>query len=48
MARIPGDLVERLKAEVSLVSLAEAAGVALRKTGADLTGCCSRLRSRVQ
>ena len=26
MARIPDDLVERLKAEVSLVSLAEAAG----------------------
>ena len=40
MARIPDDLVERLKAEVSLVSLAEAAGVTLRKTGADLTGCC--------
>ncbi len=40
MARIPDDLVERLKAEVSLASLAEAAGVTLRKTGADLTGCC--------
>ena len=40
MARIPGGLVERLKAEVSLASLAEAAGVTLRKTGADLTGCC--------
>jgi DNA primase len=40
VARIPDDLVERLKAEVSLVSLAEAAGVTLRKTGADLTGCC--------
>ncbi len=37
MARIPDDLVERLKAEVSL---AEAAGVTLRTTGADLTGCC--------
>jgi DNA primase len=40
VARIPDDLVERLKAEVSLVSLAEAAGVTLRQTGADLTGCC--------
>jgi DNA primase len=40
VARIPDDLVERLKAEVSLVSLAEAAGVTLRRTGSDLTGCC--------
>jgi DNA primase len=40
VARIPDDLVERLKAEVSLVSLAEAAGVVLRQTGSDLTGCC--------
>jgi DNA primase len=40
VARIPDDLVERLKSEVSLVSLAEAAGVTLRRTGADLTGCC--------
>ncbi len=40
MARIPDDLVERLKEQVSLVSLAEAAGVTLRTTGADLSGCC--------
>ncbi len=40
MARIPDAEVERLKEQVSLVSLAEAAGVTLRKTGADLTGCC--------
>jgi DNA primase catalytic core len=40
MARVPDAEIERLKAEVSLVSLAEAAGVTLRKTGADLTGCC--------
>ncbi len=40
MARVPEELIERLKAEVSLVSLAEAAGVTLRKTGSDLTGCC--------
>ena len=40
MVRVPAAEIGRLKAEVSLVSLAEAAGVALRKTGADLTGCC--------
>lgn len=40
MARIPEAEIGRLKAEVSLVSLAEAAGVTLRKTGADFTGCC--------
>ncbi len=40
MARVPEAEIGRLKAEVSLVSLAEAAGVALRQTGADLTGCC--------
>ena len=40
MARVPDEEIERLKAEVSLVSLAEAAGVQLRKTGSDLTGCC--------
>ncbi len=40
MARIPDDLVERLKAEASLVSLAEVAGVTLRRTGADFSGCC--------
>jgi DNA primase len=40
VARVPEAEIGRLKAEVSLVSLAEAAGVALRRTGADLTGCC--------
>jgi DNA primase len=40
VARIPDAEIERLKAEVSLVSLAESAGVQLRKTGSDLTGCC--------
>jgi DNA primase catalytic core len=40
VARIPDAEVERLKEQVSLVSLAEAAGVTLRKTGADVTGCC--------
>jgi DNA primase len=40
VARIPEAEIERLKAEVSLVSLAEAAGVTLRRTGSDLSGCC--------
>ena len=40
MARVPDAEIGRLKEQVSLVSLAEAAGVTLRKTGADLTGCC--------
>jgi DNA primase len=40
VARVPEAEIGRLKAEVSLVSLAEAAGVTLRRTGADLTGCC--------
>lgn len=40
MARIPDAEVERLKAAVPLASLAEAAGVELRATGADLTGRC--------
>ena len=40
MARIPEAEIERLKEQVSLVSLAEAAGVTLRRTGSDFTGCC--------
>lgn len=40
MARIPEAEIGRLKEQVSMVSLAEAAGVVLRKTGADFTGCC--------
>ena len=40
MARIPEAEIERLKDQVSLISLTEAAGVVLRKTGDDLTGCC--------
>ncbi len=40
MARVPDAEIERLKAEVPLVSLAEAAGVVLARTGADLTGRC--------
>jgi len=40
MARIPAEVVERLKTEVSLQRLAEARGVQLKRHGADLIGCC--------
>ena len=40
MARVPEAEIERLKAEVSLVSLVRAHGVALRKAGADMVGRC--------
>ncbi|MGI8663237.1 MAG: CHC2 zinc finger domain-containing protein [Acidimicrobiales bacterium] len=40
MARIPDDELARLKAEVSIVRLVEAAGIELRRHGADLVGLC--------
>jgi hypothetical protein len=40
VARIPDELLDRLKDEVSLVSLVAAHGVELRKTGKDLVGSC--------
>jgi DNA primase len=40
MAMIPEAEVERLKGEVSLERLVEAAGVVLRRQGRDLVGCC--------
>jgi DNA primase len=40
MARIPVEVVERLKTEVSVQRLAEARGVSLTKHGADLHGRC--------
>jgi DNA primase catalytic core len=40
VARVPEAEIERLKAEVPLAGLAEAAGVELRPTGADLAGRC--------
>jgi DNA primase len=40
MARIPSEVVERLKAEVSVQRLAEARGVELKRHGADLIGRC--------
>jgi len=40
VAKVPEAELERLKAEVSLVSLVETHGVELRKAGADLVGRC--------
>src|SRR5580700_12272891 len=40
MARIPDEVIERLKQEVSLERLAEARGVKLKRHGADLHGLC--------
>src|SRR5580700_8260304 len=40
MARIPAEVVERLKTEVSVLRLAEARGVELKRHGADLIGRC--------
>lgn len=40
MARIPDEVVETLKAEVSLVRLVEAKGIVLKKHGKDWLGCC--------
>jgi DNA primase catalytic core len=40
MARIPDQVVERLKTEISVQRLAEARGVTLAKHGADLIGRC--------
>lgn len=40
MARVPEAEIERLKEQVSLVSLVQAHGVELRKAGADLVGRC--------
>ncbi len=40
VARVPEAEIERLKPEVSLVSMVQARGVELRKAGADLVGRC--------
>ena len=40
MARIPDEVIERLKGEVSLARLVEAAGIGLKRHGADLLGLC--------
>ena len=40
MARIPEAEIERLKSEVSVERLVESSGIALKKAGKDLLGCC--------
>ena len=40
MARIPDDVVERLKREVSVVRLVEASGVELKRHGENVMGRC--------
>ncbi|MFZ1372199.1 MAG: CHC2 zinc finger domain-containing protein [Nostocoides sp.] len=40
MARIPDEVLARLKAEVSVARLVEGCGVELRRQGKDLVGCC--------
>ena len=40
MARLPDEVIERLKSEVALVRLVETAGVTLKRHGADLLGLC--------
>jgi DNA primase len=40
MARIPDQVVERLKTEISVQRLAEARGIAFKKHGNDLIGRC--------
>ena len=40
MARIPESEIERLKSEISLERLIGAAGIELKRAGADLVGCC--------
>ena len=40
MARIPESEIERLKSEISLERLIEAAGIELKKAGVDLIGTC--------
>ena len=40
MARVPDEEIERLKKEVDLAELVIRSGVALKKAGGDLVGCC--------
>nr|MCU0531962.1 CHC2 zinc finger domain-containing protein [Syntrophales bacterium] len=40
MARIPDELLRRIREEVPIERLAEAKGIALRRHGADLIGRC--------
>jgi DNA primase len=40
VARVPDEVIERLKKEVDLAELVIRSGVALKKAGSDLVGCC--------
>lgn len=40
MARIPDEVIERLKSDISLQRLAEVQGITLKKHGQDLIGLC--------
>jgi DNA primase len=40
VARIPTDIIERIKSEVSLMRLAEGQGYKLEKSGKDFELCC--------
>src|SRR5215475_12451091 len=40
MARIPDEIIDRLKQEISLQRLVEARGIELKRHGADLLGLC--------
>src|SRR5215472_9715270 len=40
MARLPDEVVERIKREISVERLAESCGVELKRHGADLVGLC--------
>jgi DNA primase len=40
MARIANEVIERIKAEVSLVRMAESQGYVLQKQGKDFALCC--------
>ncbi len=46
MARIPGDQIERLKQDISLVRLVERQGGTLKKHGKDYLGLCSSIMTR--
>jgi DNA primase len=40
MARLPDEVVERIKREISVERLAEARGIKLRRSGKELIGLC--------
>ncbi|HKM84094.1 MAG TPA: CHC2 zinc finger domain-containing protein, partial [Candidatus Acidoferrum sp.] len=40
MARLPEEIVERIKREISVQRLAEARGIQLRRMGKNLMGLC--------